>query len=460
MRIERDTMGEVEVPDDAYYGAQTARAMINFPISGRRQDSLLIRAYGAVKKAAARANMQLGVLDEERGNAIVQAAGEVQEGRFADQFPVDAFQAGGGTSTNMNLNEVIANRALEILGRPRGNIDHIHPNDHVNRSQSSNDTYPSAAHIAAVWAISGLEREVAALSAAFYAKGREFADIPKAGRTHLMDALPVTLGSEFVAYGLALKRANGRLRYRKDELLELEVGGTGVGTGAEAPEGFKERTITLISEDLSLPFWPSLDGQEALQSRAPLGTAMSSLKGLSVELLRVCNDLRLLNSGPEAGIGEIALPPVQPGSSIMPGKVNPSVPECLTMVCFQVIGSELAVTMAWQAGQLELNVFVPSITYNVLESARVLTNAVHAMRARCVEGIQARPERCQELLRKDASLVTLLLPSLGYRKAAEVWNETVRSGEPLEDVVERMGIMGREDAMKLLGPWLRPVKGK
>lgn len=451
-RMERDSMGRVEVPDLAYYGPQTARAIANFPISGHRERQELVQAYAAIKRAAAKANMALGGLDRIKGEAIIAAATEVFEGRFLDQFPVDIFQAGGGTSFNMNLNEVIASRALEMLGRERGDVSYLGPNDHVNMSQSSNDTFPTAAHIAAIWTMGRLAVEVEELIRSLTALSREHEDVAKAGRTHLVDALPVTLGSEFAAYAASLERARVRLGQRRSDLLELPIGGTAVGTGVNAPLNFKQAVIAQLSEDLGLAFLPCLDGQEGLQSRAQLGAASGAMRELAVELLRITNDLRLLASGPGTAIGEIVLPPVQPGSSMMAGKINPSIPEAVAMVCFHVIGLDAAVMMACQAGQLELNVFAPIIGAEVVEMAIILSNGAAVLRTRCVEGIRADEQRCCDLLRHDAILTTLLVPRIGHLRTAEVEREVAVSGDAIEEVVARMGIMSLEDARIFFDP--------
>ncbi len=448
-RIESDHLGEVKVPADAYYGVQTVRALENFPVSALREDPRLISAYVTLKKAAALTNMELGVLDRERGAAIVQAADDVLAGGFDGQFPVDVFQAGAGTSVNMNVNEVLANRALEILGRERGDYDYLSPNDHVNMGQSSNDTFPTASHVAVVKLTDELVQVVGDLARAFKDKGGEFGHVRKSGRTHLMDAMPVTLGDEFRAYGEAIDRAAGRLRERRGDLLEIAIGGTATGTGVNAHPDYRRKVVEKLSELCGVEFRAARDSFEALQSRALLAAFSSALKELAVELVRVANDLRLLASGPTTGIAEIRLPAVQPGSSIMPGKVNPSMAECLDMVGFQVIGGDTAVGLAAQAGQLELNVMVPVMTYNILESMRLLVNYLPVFAERCVRGITADEERCRSYLELNPALATLLSPRIGYRRAAEIAEEALERGMPVADLAVEKGILTPEEARLL-----------
>lgn len=452
-RIEKDSLGEMEVPENTYYGIQTQRALCNFPVSGHRERPELVRAYILIKKAAAIANMELGALDRERGNAIVAAAEEVLSdpaGKYSDQFPVDVFQAGAGTSFNMNINEVLANRALEIMGRERGDYDFLSPNDHVNRAQSTNDTFPTASYIAIIFAADRLLGVLASLSGAFQAKAREFSGIPKSGRTHLMDAVPVTLGDEFGAYSAALLRASRRIKERRDDLLELPLGGTATGTGANTYPGYRELVISKLSELCKLPFRRADDSFEALQSRAQLAAFSGALRGLALELIRIANDLRLLNAGPTTGISEIELPPVQPGSSMMPGKYNPVMAECLDMIGFQIIGNDTAVALAAQAGQLELNVMTPVMTSNVLVSIALLTNYLPVFQERCVKGIKAHEDRCRDYLKLNPILVTFLAPKIGYLKAAEIAKEVLEKKMSVKEVVLMKGILSKEEADELL----------
>ena len=389
MRMEMDSIGKKEIPDDSYYGIQTLRAIENFPVSGRRERPEFIRAYALVKKAAALTNMELGIIDKKKGGAIVKAADEIIGGMFADQFPVDVFQAGAGTSFNMNVNEVLANRALEILGKKRGEYEYLSPNDHVNRSQSSNDTFPTASHIAILLEADHLQKVILGLANAFKHKGENISS-PKSGRTHLMDAVPVTIGDEFLAYGSAIKRAAKRIQERRNDLLEVAIGGTATGTGINSPKFYRENVIQKLAELTSLELVPARDSLEALQSRSQMAAFSGSLRELALELIKIANDLRLMGSGPTSGLNEIILPPVQPGSSIMPGKVNPVMAECLNMISFQIIGNDTAVSLAAQAGQLDLNVMTPIMTFNILESISILNNYLPIFQSRCIEGIQGQ----------------------------------------------------------------------
>lgn len=443
----------MEVPENAYYGIQTQRAICNFPVSGHMARPEFVRAYVLVKKAATLANMEFGGLDKERGNAIVAAAEEVLNdlrGRYSSQFPVDVFQAGAGTSFNMNINEVLANRALEILGRKRGDYTFLSPNDHVNQAQSTNDTFPTASYIAIIFAADRLLDVLSALSSAFRAKAEEFSRIPKSGRTHLMDAVPVTLGDEFGAYSAALLRASRRIKERRDDLLELPLGGTATGTGANTSPGYRELVISILSDLCKLPFQRAADSFEALQSRSQLAAFSGALRELALELIRIANDLRLLNAGPTTGISEIELPAVQPGSSIMPGKYNPVMAECLDMIGFQIVGNDTAVALAAQAGQLELNVMTPVMTSNILVSISLLTNYLPVFQERCIEGIKAHEDRCRAYLELNPSLVTFLAPKIGYLKAAEIVKEVLDKKIPVKDVVVMKGILSKEEVDELL----------
>jgi aspartate ammonia-lyase len=451
-RKERDALGELELPDDVYYGIQTARAIKNFPVSGIRERPELIHAYALVKKAAALSNMELGVLDRERGQAIIKAADVVLTGDYDDQFHIDVFQAGAGTSFNMNVNEVLANLALETLGRSKGDYKFISPNDHVNMAQSSNDTFPTASHIAVVMAADKLIGILDSLSGAFEAKAAEFMSIPKSGRTHLMDAMPVTLGNEFRAYAVAVGRATGRIRERRDDLLELPIGGTATGTGANTPEGYRDTVLKKLGQLTTLKFVHARDSFEALQSRSQLVAFSSALKELALELIRIANDLRLLSSGPTTGIAEITLPAVQPGSSIMPGKVNPVMAECLNMVAFQVVGNDTAVALAAQAGQLELNVMTPVITYNILYSIEILACDLPVFTGFCVTGIRADEARCRSYLDLNPSLATLLSPKIGYLKAAEIAREANERNMSVRDLAIEKGLITADEAKDLFDP--------
>jgi len=436
----------MELPDMCYWGIQTARAVQNFPVTGRKERPVFIHAYAQVKKAAAIANMALVELDSSRGSAIVQAADEIMTGVFDDQFPVDIFQAGAGTSFNMNLNEVIANRALEILGHNKGEFKFLSPNDHVNLGQSSNDTFPTASHLAIIQAVDEFDPVLRSISKAFYEKANEFAFIPKPGRTHLMDAVPILLGDEFHAYGIAIERCADRLRDQRMHLLEIPLGGTATGTGVNSHPEFRKTVFQELRRLSSLDLVYARDSFEALQSRSQLVMVSGALRSLALELIRIANDLRLLGSGPHAGIGEISLPAVQPGSSIMPGKVNPVMAECLNMVAFQVIAYDTAVALAAQAGQLELNVMTPVMTYNILESLAMLTSYLPVFETRCIRGITADKERCRAGIEGNPMLATILAPRIGYLKAAELAIESEQTGRPVKELAIEKGIISMDEA--------------
>jgi fumarate hydratase, class II len=445
-RVERDSLGEKEVPEEAYYGIQTARALENFPVSGLKEHPAFVRAYVELKKAAALANMELGKMNRGLGEAIVRSADEVLAGRLGDQFPVDVFQAGAGTSFNMNVNEVLANRALEILGKRKGEYDVLSPNDHVNMSQSTNDTFPTASHMAVVDLAGDLLISLHDLSDSFLRKSIEFRGILKSGRTHLMDATPVTLGNEFKAYASALRRSAGRIDQRCRDLLELPIGGTATGTGVNTPPRYTETILRILSSLRKTEFKRAEDPFEMLQSRSHLACFSGSLRECAQELIRVANDLRLLGSGPASGISEIEIPAVQPGSSIMPGKVNPVMAECLGMICFQVIGNDLAVMLATQAGQIELNVMTPVMIHNILQSVDLLTRFLPVFRQKCVEGIRAHEAVCAHYLKRNPSLATLLNTRIGYLNAAMIAKESFERSIPVPELVVEKGILTREEA--------------
>jgi aspartate ammonia-lyase len=449
MRLEKDSLGEKEIPATAYYGIQTLRAIENFPVSGRSESPELIRAYVTVKKAVALANMELGTLDKERGDAILKAAEEILVGKLNDQFPIDIFQAGAGTSFNMNINEVLANRALEIMGRKRGEYEYLSPNDHVNRSQSSNDTFPTASHIAIIMEADILHTVINNLGSSLKLKGDKFISIPKSGRTHLMDAMPVTIGDEFLAYSSAILRAGERIHERRNDLLEIAIGGTATGTGVNTPPFYRETVVGKLCDLTSLDLAPANNSLEALQSRSQISAFSGALRELALELIRIANDLRLMGSGPTAGLGEINLPPVQPGSSIMPGKVNPVMAECLNMVSFQIIGNDTAVSMASQAGQLELNVMTPIMTNNILESLKLLNNYLPVFKSRCIDGIVTNEENLKNIIGMNPSLATLLSLKIGYLGAAELAKESIEKKKSIRDLAVLKGILSAEEADQL-----------
>jgi aspartate ammonia-lyase len=459
MRKEKDSLGEMELPDDAVYGVQTKRAMDNFRASGRTARAEMVRAYVTVKKAAAMANMETGDLDEEIGIAIVTACDEILEGRHMDQFPVDVFQAGAGTSFNMNVNEVLCNLALEMMGRPKGDYGTIGPNDHVNMSQSTNDTYPTASHMAILDKADELLGELDLLTDSLERKGTELMEVAKSGRTHLMDALPVRMGNEFRAYASAVRRARGRIEERHDDLLELAIGGSAVGTGANTGNGYRNLVIENLSMLCHRVFISARDPFEALQSRSQMLAFSSSLRELALELVRIANDLRLLGSGPTTGLAELSMPPVQPGSSMMPGKVNPVMAECLDMICFQVIGNDAATAMAAQAGQLELNVMTPVMTHNILESLNLLNRYLPDFREKCIQGITADKERCASLIAMNPILATLLSERIGYLAAADLVKESTATGMSIPDLAVKGKLLTKEEAKELFDP-LRMSQGR
>lgn len=444
-RVEKDFLGNIKVPADAYYGVQTARAMDNFPVSGLKENPLFIDAYIMLKRSAALANGELGRIENSTAKAIVQAADEILSGEHRDQFVVDVYQAGAGTSFNMNCNEVLANRANEILGSAKGSYQPVHPNDHVNHGQSTNDTFPTAMHVGILMALRNLESVVGQLADAFEEKGTEFAEIPKIGRTHLQDAVPMWLGQEFSAYGGAVGARLDDIRRTSEQLLPVALGGTALGTGLNAHPEYREKAVKYLGEISGLSLKPAGDLRLATQSMAPVGSVSSSLKGLALELIRIANDLRLLSSGPTTGLGEINLPAVQPGSSIMPGKVNPVMAECLNMIAFQICGNDLTVSMAVQAGQMELNVMMPVMVHNVMTSVQLLVNYLPEFRKRCVEGISANEEKCIGYLEKCPAIATALNPKLGYHLAAEIAKESVRRSVPVKQIVQERGLLTEEE---------------
>jgi aspartate ammonia-lyase len=423
-RIEHDSLGDVEVPADALWGAQTQRARMNFPISGLRPWRAFIWSMALIKRAAAEVNRDLGLLDDDRAQAIIQAANEVIDGKWDEQFVVDPFQAGAGTSHNMNVNEVIANRATELMGGDLGAYN-VHPNDHVNMSQSTNDTIPTAIRLGCLWRIPELLEVVSELASVLNEKSNEFDDIIKSGRTHLQDAVPVRLGQEFGAYATAVQRDLERIRHASEGLRRLGIGGTATGTGLNAHPEYHSRMVDKLSEITGLLLYTSDDLFESMQSMADAADFSASLRTLAITLTRIANDFRLLSSGPSTGLDELRLPAVQPGSSIMPGKVNPSMAEMLNMAMFHVQGCDLTVSLAAQAGQLELNVMMPIIAHNLFESMQVIIGAVDAFTDKCVCGLQANKIKAEGWLEKNAIIVTALNPIIGYSAGAALVKEAL-----------------------------------
>jgi aspartate ammonia-lyase len=438
-RQEADSLGIVEVPAAAYYGSQTARAIANFQISGIPigHYPVFIKALALVKKAAAITNHKLGDLPTEKLDAICRACDDVAAGMLADQFCLDVFQGGAGTSTNMNANEVIANRALEYLGLPRGRFDTIHPNNDVNLSQSTNDVYPTAIRLALLLNYRQLSGSIEQLAAVFETKAIEFGDIIKLGRTQLQDAVPMTLGQEFMAFAVTLREDVARLDDAAKLLQEVNLGGTAIGTGITADPRYAELVIQELARVADVPLKPASDFVEACWDTGAFVLFSGTLKRTAVKASKIANDLRLLSSGPRGGTGEINLPPMQPGSSIMPGKVNPVIPEVVNQVAFQVIGADLVVTMAAEGGQLQLNPFEPVIVFNLLQAMTLMSNALSTLAEKCVRGISANPERCQQNLEAGTALATALTSLIGYEKAALFAKEILATGTTLREILER-----------------------
>lgn len=453
-RVEKDSMGEMQVPEWAYWGAQTQRAVENFPISGYRFSRRFIRALGMIKKCAALTNMELGRLDEKLGNTIVQAADEVIEGKLDEHFVVDIFQTGSGTSTNMNANEVISNRANEILGGKIGDRFPVHPNDHVNMGQSSNDVIPTAMHVAAMDAImNDLVPALDTLYQSLAAKANEFDQIIKIGRTHLQDATPIRLGQEFSGYASMVKHGIKRMKRTRKHLSELAQGGTAVGTGINTHPGFGKMMAEKLSQMTGLKFREAKNHFEAQGSKDAYVETSGALKTVAGSLMKIANDIRWLGSGPRCGIGEIILPEVQPGSSIMPGKVNPVIAEAMCMVCVQVIGNDTAVAVGGMSGNFELNVMMPVMAHNLLESITLLANASRVFNDKCVAGLRADEKRNTEMVEKSLAMCTALVPYIGYDAAAAIAKEAYKTGRTVREVAQEKGILSREDLEKALNPW-------
>jgi aspartate ammonia-lyase len=448
-RVERDSLGEVRIPRCAYYGAQTRRAVENFPVSGLKLQPSFIEATVQVKRAAAAVNGELGLLEPAVADSIIDASDEILGGSLREWFVVDVYQAGAGTSHNMNVNEVIANRANEILGHDKGTYAAVHPNDHVNMGQSTNDVIPTAIRIASIVETAGLLMNLYELKHSFYHKGDEFNRIVKSARTHLQDAVPIRLGQEFRAYGVNMKKHLEAVAYAVEASLELGIGGSAAGTGLNVHPEYRGRMIRQLSEQTCIDFEPAEDYFEAMQSLRPMVVLSGAIRNLAQDLSRIAGDLRLLSSGPKTGLAEIRLPAVQPGSSIMPGKVNPVMAEMLNMVCFQVMGCDTTIVHAAQAGQLELNVMMPVAAFNLLHETSILSNAIAAFNRRCVAGITANSDRCRGYAEGSMGIVTVLNPHIGYDAATEIAKEYLRSGKSIRELVREKGLLSEEqiDAM-------------
>lgn len=452
-RIEKDFLGEKEVPAEAYYGIQTLRAVENFPITGVPVHAALVRALAQVKKAAARANMDVHLLNRKVGQAIVTAADEVIAGKFADQFIVDSIQGGAGTSINMNMNEVLANRALELLGKAKGEYFHCNPNNHVNMSQSTNDAIPTALRIAAHWLADELVASMDETIAVFRRKAEQFDDVIKMGRTHLQDAVPIRMGQEFGAYASVLKRDRERIGRASAELLTVNMGATAVGTGLNAKPEYIRLVSEHLTEQLGFPVKPADDLVDATQNTDAYTELSAALKVCAVNLSKICNDIRLMASGPRVGLNELILPPRQPGSSIMPGKVNPVMAEVLNQVAFQVMGNDHTICAACEAGQFELNVMGPVIAFNLLQSLQVLKRGLDAFRTFALEGMEANRERCRAYVEQSFGVITALNPHLGYEVAAQLVKEAMKSGRTVKEIVLERHLLTPEEIDVILDPY-------
>jgi fumarate hydratase class II len=446
-------MGEMQVPEEAHYGASTQRAVENFPVSGQRMPGRFVRSLGLIKRAAAKANASLGLLPAELEDPIGTAATEVASGKLDDEFVVDVYQTGSGTSTNMNANEVIASRANEIIGRPRGAREPVHPNDHVNMGQSSNDVIPSALHVAAAAALQDdLVPQLRRLAEALESKAHRFDRIVKIGRTHLQDATPVRLGQELMGYTWQVRHARTRAEQARDALLELALGGTAVGTGLNTHPDFPRKAISRIAEDTGIPFREASNHFEAQGARDGAVDASGKLNTIAASLQKIADDLRWLGSGPRCGLGELRLPALQPGSSIMPGKVNPVIPEAVSMACARVAGNHVTVTLAGRSGHFELNANVPVLALCLLESIQLLTSSARLLREKCVDGLEADEERCAEMVERSLALATALAPVIGYERAAEIAKTAHEQGRTVREVAEELAVLPKARLDEILDP--------
>ncbi|MEM3832461.1 MAG: aspartate ammonia-lyase [Thermoprotei archaeon] len=451
-RVEKDSLGEINVPINVYYGVQTVRNINNFKITNIKYPDVFIKSYVMIKKACALANMELKVLDEIRGSAIVKACNEILDGKFLDQFVIDAINSGAGTAFNMNVNEVIANRALEILGKQKGDYAYLSPNDHVNMSQSTNDTFPTAAHLALILMIDNLINVLNDLQQALSFKAKEFKGIIKTGRTHHMDAMPITLGMEFGTYSDMIRKNIELLEFAKNELRYVPLGGTAVGTGVNAPKGFKELAVAKLSQISGIKLKHQKNPMYGLQSRTPLTIISSVLKTLALDIIKIDNDIMLMSSGPKTGLNEITVQPVMPGSSIMPGKTNPSIFEAMNMIAYHIIGTDVTVTMATSDGLLELNVYTPVIIFDILFELQMLLNFLPIYIEKGIRGIKANKETCEKHFRTNPSLVTALSPYIGYLKAAEIYKEVLATGKTIEEIVIEKRLMSKRQLKKIFNP--------
>ena len=449
-RSDRDSLGSVKIPADSYYGPFTGRAIKQYHVTGQKAHPYLIKSFVMIKRSAAVANMRTKALDSKRGNAIVKACNKILAGKYQDQFVVDMINSGAGTAFNMNTNEVITNVALKILGKKLGQYEFLHPNDHVNMSQSSNDTYPTAMNMSILFALNSLLPKIDKLTISLAKKAKQFSKYKKIGRTHLMDALPVTLGSEFDAYVTSITKASNAITSSMIQLEQVALGGTAVGTGANTPKGYRKKVILELSKISKLGLVEQKNMQHSLQSKFAVANTSSAIRNLAIELGKISNDIRLMASGPVAGFGELEIPAVHAGSSIMPGKVNPSLAECMNMICFSVIGNDTTVAFAAQAGQLELNVMLPVMLKSVLDSTDMLTNFLPTFTVNLIDGLDANKKKLQDNIEKSPVIVTLLAPKIGYQKSADLFKESMKTGKTIRDLVISKKLMTKKQVDSLL----------
>ena len=450
-RTDKDSLGTVKIPFDAYYGPFTGRAIKQYNVTGNPSHRNLIKSFVMIKRSAAVANMKTKVINKKQGNVIVKACDKILAGKHTDQFLVDMINSGAGTAFNMNVNEVITNVALRGLGKKQGQYQFLHPNDHVNMSQSSNDTYPTAMHMAILFSFKEMIPTIDKLIKSLNKKAKQFSKYKKVGRTHLMDALTVTLGSEFAAYVTSLTNARNEIIASQKELEQIALGGTAVGTGANTPRGYRKTVITELSRISKLSLKPQKDMQYSLQSKFPVSNASSTMRNFAIELNKVANDIRLMSSGPVAGLSELGIPAVHAGSSIMPGKVNPSLAECMNMICFSVIGNDTTVSFGAQAGQFELNVMLPGMLKAVLDSTDMLTNFLPIFSANLIDGLTANQTKLKENIENSPVIVTLLAPKIGYLKSAELFKESLKTGKTIRELAVSKKLMTNKEVNSLLG---------
>ena len=449
-RSDSDSLGSVKIPSDAFYGPFTARAIKQYNVTGQTAHPNLVKSFIMIKRSAAIANMKTNAISKKQGTVIVNVCDKILAGKYQDQFVVDMINSGAGTAFNMNTNEVIANIALKVLGKRQGQYQFLHPNDHVNMSQSSNDTYPTAMHMAILFSLKELLPIIDKLINALDKKAKKFSKYKKIGRTHLMDALPVTLGSEFASYVTSLSDARNQIAASQNHLQKIALGGTAVGTGANTPKGYRKSVIVELGKISKLSLQPQKDMQYALQSKFPIANSSSALKNFAIELGKISNDIRLMASGPVAGISEIGIPAVHAGSSIMPGKVNPSLAECMNMICFSIIGNDTTISFAANAGQFELNVMLPVMLKAFLDSTDMLTNFLPIFSANLIDGLTANQSKLRENIENSPVIVTLLTPKIGYLKSAELFKESLKTGKTIRELVISKKLLTNKEVNSLL----------